>query len=299
MTQASRPQADNQSNGSVDAGPYSGNQWAQLFQSLFTRDDQATRSVLGRYANELEVTNPAGTTIRVDTGAAVVDGHWIENDATVDFTPNVPGIASRTDKVVLVENNTNAVYDGTASAVILDFPTVLVDYGALSSVPKYSCRLAVLRGDAGTGAATALIQTASYWMVELYRFNITNVPGVNTLTDNRAYAKFATQVLDARQGGSATVWATPGTNDYIPTAKMLVQCGSITVPGGGAVNLTYPIAYTQAPIVLLQPDIGSGATNAVLNVASPTNTLAAITAYQGDTGAARGVIAFWMSIGLE
>ena len=193
MTQSSRPQADNQANGYVDAGPYSYNQWAERMYAIYTGDENTTsermqlRGVVPTFDEMLVVENPSGVIINVGTGAGFSGGSFLYNSATVAFNATTPLIASRTDKVVLVENNTNAAYDGTASGVVLDFPADLTDYEGTASVPAYACRLAILRGNAVTGNPTTLIQTGSYWMIELFRFDISNVPAVSNLIDNREF----------------------------------------------------------------------------------------------------------------
>jgi len=202
MTQSSRPQADNQSNGYIDSGPYSRNQWSQKLVIEWVGDAVTTRGPFAKYLNALEVTNSVGITMRCASGAGYCNGSLFDNTANVDITPGIPGIASRTDKFVMVENNTNADYDGTATGVILDFPAVLTDYELTASVPPYTCRLAILRGDAGTGAPTALIQTASHYMIELFRYNITNAPAINTITDNRDYVDAETKTLFLQPQGA-------------------------------------------------------------------------------------------------
>jgi hypothetical protein len=200
MTQSSRPQAGNKTPiygnpAYIDAGPWSRNEWAQKLIIEWVGDYVTTRGPFAKYLNRLAVTNPAGVTISVNTGGGYCGGSLLDNTAAVAFTPNTPGIAARTDKVVMVENNTNVAYTGVPSGVILDFPTDLTDYSGAASVPPYACRLAILRGDSVTGNATALIQSASYWMIELARFTISNVPAVSALTDNRDYVDAGTHSL--------------------------------------------------------------------------------------------------------
>ena len=215
MTQSSRPQAGNKNPvfgnpAYIDAGPWSRDEWAEKVKAENTGDSSTVgqrtrlRGVMPTNDNLLIVTNPAGASIVVGTGVGIATGTFLFNTAAVTFTPNTPGIASRTDKVVMVENNTNVAYAGVPSGVILDFPTDLTDYGGATSVPPYAARLAILRGDAATGAATALIQTADYWMIELARFNITNVPAVNTLTDYREFANIET-IVGVHSDDEATI----------------------------------------------------------------------------------------------
>jgi hypothetical protein len=66
-------------------------------------------------------------------------------------------------------------------------------------------------------------------------------------------------VISGRIGGSATVWATPGTTGYAPTAgDYHLETGvvQIAVSGGSysAPKVTYKTAFTNIPVLL----IGSG-----------------------------------------
>ena len=83
--------------GDSTSAPYSDDEWSDIWRKLFTRDRTA-EGVVGGYANELEVTNPAGTTVRVATGAALVDGKFYETDANVD---NAAGAAGQYTRIVL------------------------------------------------------------------------------------------------------------------------------------------------------------------------------------------------------
>lgn len=83
-----------------DAGPYTDDQWTDIWRKLFTRD-RTLEGVLPDYLNELVVTNPAGATIRVGTGGAIVDGKFYDNSANVDLAGAVPGGGSNFYTVVL------------------------------------------------------------------------------------------------------------------------------------------------------------------------------------------------------
>lgn len=83
-----------------DAGPYTDDQWSDVWRKLFTRD-RTVEGVLPDYLGELAVTNPAGVTIRVATGGAVVDGKFYNNSANVDLTGAIPGGGSNFYNVVL------------------------------------------------------------------------------------------------------------------------------------------------------------------------------------------------------
>ena len=96
-----------------------------------------------------------------------------------------------------------------------------------------------------------------------------------------------------RQGGSTTIWSTAGTTTYTPTAVRM-QAGVITVTGG-AITMTFPTAFSQAPILILTPFSGGGDDTAVVK---------AIAADTADIESRRaGVITAmdvcWLAIGPE
>ena len=184
MTQQSRPQADNTANGYGDAGPYSYNQWAEKLYATHTGDENtAVQRTLLRgvvtFDNMLVVTTAAGD-ITVGTGAGFSHGSFLFNTAAVTFSPT-HGV--RTDYVVIVENNTNNIYNTN-----LQFPTVLTDYDATPALLAYTARLAILTGPA------ALVQTTSYWMVPLASYDIDGAGAVTNLTDLREFIDIETVV---------------------------------------------------------------------------------------------------------
>ena len=63
-----------------------------------------------------------------------------------------------------------------------------------------------------------------------------------------------------RQGGSATIWGTPGTNNYTPTESK-IQAGVIAITltdDDESANITFPSAFTYAPIALCHRSGGTG-----------------------------------------
>jgi len=215
MTQISRPQSGKYSDGYHDAGGYTSEQWARIFSILLTLNEE-TEGVV-KHLSDMVVTNPLDTVIRVASGAALVRGRLFVNEdqdnpaasSDVDFTVDPPSTGSRTDRVVLVQNNTDYDYDGTPDygAAVLQIPDDTSDYEygtsfvAASGIPPHTCRLALLLGDESSGGAMrALTQDASViagdiWMLELARYTI-NSAGAITLTDMRDYApKFMTENL--------------------------------------------------------------------------------------------------------
>ncbi|MEZ4591821.1 MAG: hypothetical protein R3D55_11875 [Chloroflexota bacterium] len=106
MTQISRPQPEHQNNGYLDSGPYSADQWAELYKILFTGDNAADQGPLADVLNALAVTNPSGSNIQVNTGWGICNGHLLKADAAVAFIPPNPSANPRIDVVVMVQNNT-------------------------------------------------------------------------------------------------------------------------------------------------------------------------------------------------
>lgn len=195
MTQVSRPQSDNLSAYPFpsDPGPYSGDAWAGLFRILFTGDQQVTQGPFVRYLNELEVTDNASTTVYVDTGAGMVNGHALISSEQETWTVPAGPAGGRTDRVVMVENNTNVEVTQSTAARPLLFPADLSEYTATPGVPAYSARLAILRGN-DAGALPALDQTNALYMVELARYDINNVPTISAATDYREFCYFASTI---------------------------------------------------------------------------------------------------------
>ncbi len=193
MTQASRPTGQNIANFPAgDSGPYSSGQWRALFAALFTQSP-TTQGPLINWLNELAVTSSAANSISVASGAAMVNGNLLLNDAAVAFTvPSAPAGATRTDYVVATLNDT-----GTPYSTGLTFPTVLTDYAGEAAIPTYACRLAILRGTPGGGTPT-LIQSGETFMVPLATYIINDAGTISSLIDRRAFCVFSSAYAKTR-----------------------------------------------------------------------------------------------------
>jgi hypothetical protein len=194
MTQSSRPQADHITSYPFpsDPGPYSADQWAQVFQIAFTGDQQATQGPL-RYLNELAPTTNASTEVYVATGAGFVNGRMLISTESETFTIPAGPVATRIDIVVMCENNTNAEITATDAGRPFIFPNDLSEYTATPAIPAYSARLVIVRGADGAGAPV-LDTTNSKYMVELARYTINNVPTISAFTDNRDFCLYASTI---------------------------------------------------------------------------------------------------------
>jgi hypothetical protein len=106
--------------------------------------------------------------------------------------------------------------------------------------------------------------------------------------------------LANRQGGSATEWATYGTNNYTPAA-VRIQCGMIRWTGSGIagdITITYPVAFGYKPIIV-PVAIGVMFGRIITNVES-TSAAAGKIYWTDYTGATQTAIDFfWIAVGPE
>ncbi len=177
MAQRSLPQAGDETAtpAYVDAGPYTADEWAEYFRIVFTTDQQATQGVLRGYLNELEPTSAATRTCYVNTGAGIVNGHMLINDASVTIAVDA-GVA-RSDSLVMLENNSNAALSAGAA---FNYNTE-----GNADIPPYSARLAVVKDDTANFS-----QTNTLWMTRLATFT-TGAGSFTNFTDVRAWCQFA------------------------------------------------------------------------------------------------------------
>lgn len=156
MTERSTYWSDvNVGDGSIS--PYDDDEFSDIWRVLFQRD-RTSQGYIDGYLNELEVTNPAGNTIRVATGAALVDGKFYTNDANVDNAIANPAVATRFDRVVLRK-----------------------------SWAAQTVRVAILTGVEGGGVPALTQNDGVTWEIPLATVQITVVP-VITITDERSKA---------------------------------------------------------------------------------------------------------------
>jgi hypothetical protein len=114
-----------------DAGPYSSEQWARLWRTLYSgilRNDASIIPDTGNGTDDalwVEETSPASTQVQINTGAALVKGYWYESTAieTIQIAPNSDASGDdRIDLIVLRLDITNQdvrleVLEGTVAPV--------------------------------------------------------------------------------------------------------------------------------------------------------------------------------------
>lgn len=144
--------------GDASEAPYDNDEWSDIWRKLFMRDRE-TQGVIEDYLFELAVENLSGNDIRVDTGAALVDGKFYETDANVDNTIATPAVSTRIDRVILRK-----------------------------SWSAQTIRVAILTGVEGGGVPTITQTDGVIWEIPLAQVSITT-GAVITITDEREFAR--------------------------------------------------------------------------------------------------------------
>ncbi len=100
--------------------------------------------------------------------------------------------------------------------------------------------------------------------------------------------------LNNRQGGSASDWSIGGTGNYTPSG-VFVQTGAIPTESAGqdVVTITFPVAFTQVPIVMVS---GGGISNN--QQISSQHTITATNFTINVERALVGSVTTWIAIGI-
>lgn len=154
MTETSRPWGGT-TVGDATLAPYTADAWTDMWRKLFLTD-RTTQGVIKGYGNELAVTGSASP-VAVNTGAAVVDGNFYENDASLNVAIPTPAGSTRIDRIVLRK--------GFSAQTV---------------------RITRIAGVEGGGAPAVVQIDGTTWDVPLYQVSITT-GGVITLTNERTF----------------------------------------------------------------------------------------------------------------
>lgn len=198
MTEISRPFTGTIAGGALgDAGPYSAEQWRTTWRNMIGEGaENANRGVIRGVLNELEVTanSPAAQNVLVESGAAMVQGGWYLNDATVtqSIAANASG-STRIDIIVLEMDYTAqtiriAVVQGTPAAGV---PNLTQTVGVLWQIPLAYLTLA-------SGYATI---TASMITDMRHYANIPSATGINVTNNSGSTLEQGATVIWIATGG--------------------------------------------------------------------------------------------------
>lgn len=224
----------------------------KLFWSLSGK--KTSQGVILGYLNALAATG-ATSPVAINTGAAMVAGLFYWNDASVNVSVPTPSVGTTGHRIVLrADWSTRTVritrIDGTDGAASL--PAITQSEGSIFDLPL--CSLMIT-----TGGAITLTDERLYYQIP--GLVATGRIDAQALDHNSAGERLLR--VSARQGGSSTVWATPGTSNYIPPGvRVKMQAGARQWSGAsassGTVAVTFPDSMTYAPGVLVscQSELG-------------------------------------------
>lgn len=83
-----------------DSGPYTDDQWTDVWKTLIS-PIIASSGVFIDQLNDLDLAGLPATPITIDTGRALVNGIWYENDASASIAIPTPAANPRVDRIVL------------------------------------------------------------------------------------------------------------------------------------------------------------------------------------------------------
>lgn len=238
------------------------------------------------FLNELAVAGAGANTVSVATGGAMVDGIAYLNDASqnVNIPSAVGGGNTRIDRIVLRADwagfNVSVHRIAGTDAASPTAPAITQSSGTTYDIQL--CQVLVTTAGAVTvtdervwaaGGANSLASSA-----------VTTAKVANDAIDDTKVGNRVPQFY-RRQGGDATSWVPPGTTNRTPGAVRM-QAG--VIHGVGTVSVTFPVAFSAAPIVVL-----TGWDNVVVVLSSVTNT------GFGISIGAPGMAVNWLAIGPE
>lgn len=246
--------------------------------------------------DDLEVfADASGMLVKVRAGKFWSKGHYFKSTAEESLVIGAAdGANDRIDRVV----------------VRVDWSGNTVDLAVLQGTP------------AGSPSAPALTQSATTWEISLAQVLVEAAVvtiAADKVTDERTYAsatlatggvataKLAADSVDdtkagnrvpqfyRRQGGSASNWGTMGTTDYTPTT-VRIQAGSVITDGDGVVTVTFPVAFSDVPLIITTP-VSFLAVLVVITAVSASQVSFATKLHEGSAQAA--VVIHWQATGPE
>jgi len=249
------------------AATYTRADWAHISKAIAGCMDG--QGVVFGQLNHLAPTAGANK-VTLNTGYALVDGKPYYLSAAGDLAiPSATGAGNkRIDRIVL-----RADWDAQ------------------------TVRATVITGtDAATPSAPAISTTTGSTYDALLYQALVDTSGVVTVTDEMDSCGNLVD-FTAREGGSATIWNTAGTTGYTPAAVRM-ECGVATTVSG-LVTVTFPSAFSYAPIVLAQA-LDAGGRLSVIDVQGTSATQVVLRQEDADDSDITDVpLLQWCAIGPE
>lgn len=115
-------------------------------------------------------------------------------------------------------------------------------------------------------------------------------------------AKLENGKVYRRQGGNATNWAVAGTNNYdVSEEEVIVQTGVVSSGTGGPATVTFPVAFSEKPVVMVSTFGGNAGDtpltqNAFAEASSVTTTTVQVLTFNTSGTQSNQAVA-WIAIG--
>lgn len=125
------------------------------------------------------------------------------------------------------------------------------------------------------------------------------IDGSKLADDSITAAKLATGQVYRRQGGDASDWSVAGTTTYdVSATDVKIQAGSV-VATSADFTITFPVAYTNKPLVFLSTNSASSV-NAFprYKISTITNTTVAVTLITDAGAVSTTESVAWLAMGV-
>ena len=309
------------------AGGYSQQRLYDLWRKIFITDQGVSEGVFKGVDNELAATGTSSP-IAVNTGMACAYGFLADNPASENLAVATPVVGTTGGRV-------NVKVDWSAATVTLvanlntdgvaAIPTLDQTPGTVWELPLYTFTITT----GGVITLTDVRQFAHFATMVRTEMLDSNVEG-KLVNDGNSHthaggsgapipatglangavdttARMADNIVDdtkvgnrvpqfyRRQGGSATDWTTPGTTERTPTT-VRQQAGSITTDASLNVTVTFPVAFSQPPLVFCQIE---GNVRGMVIIPSAVTASQFVVRVELDGGVQSAQTVFWFAVGAE
>jgi hypothetical protein len=305
---------------------YASNRWQAFLRKMFMSDQVATACVLNGVDSELAVSGTASP-LSVAAGAAIDHSFFYENDAAKALAVTTPVVGLTGGRVIL-EANWAAQ---TVTALAVRNTDGVAAIPALTQVANTTWQVSLATFTITTGGVITLTDTrkkvkfsnvvysGGFDSSAVDNTGIELSSGALRLKDlgvktakiddlSVTLAKVAADAIDdtkvgnrvpqfyRRQGGNASDWSIGGVTTQTPTT-IRCQFGAGVTNAFGNLDITFPVAFSNKPIMLMTPVDSGGARSC--GVQSVTATTAHATVYDMAGTPQTSNTFFWIAIGPE
>lgn len=238
---------------------------AEIWRKLFTTN-RTEEGVIANVDNELEPSYTSSKS-KVETGAALVDGKFYDNDVLIEME----GFGSADESVRYWRN-------------------VLRKSSSI-----YYVRTSI-SGPGDTAYPNLTQIEDDVWEIPISQY--TSVAGALTgITDERVFAKSPLcQFINSRQGGSATIWSQTGSDKQSPGMPKIFAGARVSEGVTAAIDIVFPVEYLYPPIVLTTC-VNVSMTHVRTVIATISETGWSGYTRNGDDTIAVSTQTFWLAIG--